>query len=185
MIYYELTVPFNLRADNSYARHQVIDTLIKERLNYRLPYSVHFEDVGQPHWLATVRAAAPVGMAGERCVELDVQADSLLTFKLSLAAIETSRESKKQITVAQDRMLKELLPARLAAAGLSPLSVVPVCEFVTPFRKKGLRPVNLPGMELSILARVQDVPAFEVAACVGIGKKRAFGFGQLRDLEVL
>lgn len=192
MRYYENTLRLRVDAKEKYRAHQLIDTLMQERLQIRLPYSwraIPFP--GAEHYSAVqIRSSVATGLPGEKEHEITFNNGDIMQFSCNLCSVirEYSYEGEKERRTERTGNTEEVIAKLKRHAerfGIDVLSCVEESEAMFHIKKPNKPVFKLGHKEMSVIARVTDAGLVEKTIIEGIGNKRIFGFGYIWALEVL
>lgn len=172
--------------DNAYKVHQRLDTLLQEGNDYRLPYCWHHLPSpieGSSELL--VRTMMPLGISGQHCTELTLVEGMELRFSVRLLASAKLPNSNSYHTIEWDQVIGRLSKSLQSMAGMELEHASMIKKELYFVNKKGLKKFPVPAFEAVVYVAVKDVALAETALVQGIGRRRAFGCGMLRDIEVL
>ncbi|WP_445766772.1 type I-E CRISPR-associated protein Cas6/Cse3/CasE [Rheinheimera sp.] len=190
MRYFENTLRLRIDPKEKYKAHQLIDTLMQERLQIKLPYSWRSVPYpGAEHYSAVqIRSSVATGLPGEKELSISFKSGDIVQFTCNLCSVirvRVNEDKKQHERIGSSEQVVAKLKKHAARFGLEVLSCVE--ESDEPFNiKKPKNAVILLGQrELSVVARILDVSLAEKTLIEGIGNKRIFGFGYIWGLEVL
>lgn len=174
--------------------HKQVDSTLKERLNYRLPYSLYFcaHPDAADATIVKVRTVAALGMPGEKTQSLDLSIGDQLEFDLlinnAIRFSDGSREKQRERSATDEEMLTHVIPKRLNDAGfeIETIEQMGMTRYPVSKRKRNeKRHFIVSGQNVRVRVKVKDVSAAEQAIGYGIGRKKIYGFGMLRNINIL
>lgn len=190
MRYYENTLRLRVDAKEKYRAHQLIDTLMQERLEIKFPYSwraIPFP--GAEHYSAVqIRSSVATGLPGEKELNLTFKDGDIVQFTCNMCSVIRVRVNGNEKQFDRTGSTEEVdakLKKSAERFGFDVLSCVEENEAMFNIKKPNKPIFKLGQKELSVIARVVDVGLAEKTLIEGIGNKRIFGFGYIWGLEVL
>lgn len=192
MNYFENALRLRLSSQDTYSIHQQIDTLVQESIGSKLQYAYYtLSDPQSPdtHCAVFVRSQFSIGFAGERKLGLEIKDGTTISFLAQVCAKRNrkllSPTGRRVVYTATPEDFKSLiLPSRIEMIGLG-LSNAVILDKVHKIMKKGKAEFASGGYEVAVEAKVVDKHLFEKAFIEGFGKNRVWGFGLIRNLEVV
>lgn len=189
MKFFEMTLLMrNTPINQRYQQHQRLDTLIQEHCNHRFRYS--FFMVAHPSQpsssIAHVRTRTSLGLPNSQEKELNVELGQTVLFRTYMTYRAPGRATRLS---ASPNEIEGRIPFALRARGMDLVNATLIRherEQITKDGKGGKKHTfGVNAYEFTIIANITDVGLFEQAVIEGIGCTRVFGFGMMRDLEVL
>lgn len=179
--------PLRLRQtpfQEAYRVHQQLDTLLQEGNNYRFPYCWHHEKSQINNASEVVfRTITKLPIPGEKCTEIDVVEGMDLSFSVRLFnAVNQTAGGSREATFED---IQKRLPNSLKLSGFELLCVTPIEKGKYFVIKPGQSSFPIPYLDVVLTVTVLDVALAEKALAQGIGRRKAFGCGMLRDIEVI
>lgn len=192
MRYYENTLRLRVDAKEKYRAHQLIDTLMQERLQIKFPYSWRSMPFpGAENYSAVqIRSSVATGLPGEKELNFTVENGDIMQFSCNMSSIirtykyEGGKEKRLEHTGSTDEVIAKL-KKHAARFGFDVLSCVEESDAMFHIKKPNKPVFKLGHKELSVIVRVTDAGMAEKTIIEGIGNKRIFGFGYIWSLEVL
>lgn len=178
----------NTPPNQIYQQHQRLDTLIQEGCDHRFRYSyLVMPHPSQPSSsVALVRTRSPLGLPNSHEKELNVEQGQTVMFRTYMTYRAPGRATR--VSAAPDE-IEGRIPFALRARGME-LATAKVIRHDKVTIEKGKKRDKkhsffIHAYEITIIATVTDRALFEQAVIEGIGCTRVFGFGMMRDIEVL
>lgn len=171
---------------DAYRIHQQLDNLMRQGMCYALPYCWHHQSssvAGSSDVL--IRSATPLTLPGQKVTQIELEKGMDITFTARVYAAVALPHSNKGTRDATWEETLHRLPKSLPRAGFELLCATLIGSEKYTVTKKGMKRFFIPAQEVAFTVTVQDVALAEQALVYGIGKRKAFGCGLLRDIEVL
>lgn len=179
--------PLRLRqtaVSDVYRIHQQIDTLMQEGFDYRLPYCWHHQPSVIPGASEVlVRTAIPVTLPGQHMTELTLAEDMDLSFSVRMFGASKLSAGGMRESTKEDHLRR--LPSSLKMAGFELICATFGSTETFFVHKPGVKPFPLPGHDAVLTVTITDVALASQALVHGIGRRKVFGCGMLRDIEVI
>ena len=170
---------------NAYRIHCFVEETVVDQRGIHSPYSYCFRsDSANNQAIIFTRSAVSIGLPGEREKELIITGGEQVNFIVSFHTSKRLTGSSKVIAVTDEEQRLEKLVKIAAKNGFEILSAQQVDDCSMKLKKKQ-NAFSLAGGLFYVQAKISDKGLFEQAFINGIGRKRNFGFGQIRDLEVI
>lgn len=183
MRFYENMIKVRVSAKERYKIHQLVDTLVQERLNVRFPYSfliTPFPNAEQ-HTLIRIRSSVSFGIAGEVAKEISFKNDDPIEF---ICKINDEKCDDGKYRHRTDEEVEYYVKKNAAKHGFSVVSIDINERQQFQMNKPSTKKFTLGHAEVSVVATISDPALFETSYVEGLGKKRMFGFGYVEDLKV-
>lgn len=190
MKFFEVTLVMrNTLPNQLYQQHQRLDTLIQEGCDHRFRYSyLTIPHPSQPSSsIALIRTRTALGLPNTHAKELNVEEGQTVLFRTYMTYRAPGRAAR--VSAAPDE-IEGRIPFALRARGME-LVTAKIIRHDKVTIEKGKKSRNqkhgffVHAYEITIIAKVIDRGLFEQAVVEGVGCTRVFGFGMMRDIEVL